>query len=83
MQTDNLVSSLQTDLLKSSGTFCILVGVTGSVAALKLPVLVSQLLQLPSVSSFTLVKLVLTKIYAARCCVIIIMQIHGTTNPFS
>ncbi|XP_037538862.1 phosphopantothenoylcysteine decarboxylase [Nematolebias whitei] len=51
MQTENLVSSLQTDLLKSSGTFCILVGVTGSVAALKLPVLISQLLQLPSVDA--------------------------------
>uniref|UniRef100_A0A3Q3VRC0 Phosphopantothenoylcysteine decarboxylase n=1 Tax=Mola mola TaxID=94237 RepID=A0A3Q3VRC0_MOLML len=36
-------------LFKSHGTFCVLVGVTGSVAALKLPLLVSQLLQLPGV----------------------------------
>uniref|UniRef100_A0A3Q2EDS9 Phosphopantothenoylcysteine decarboxylase n=1 Tax=Cyprinodon variegatus TaxID=28743 RepID=A0A3Q2EDS9_CYPVA len=43
------VSSLKTDLLKSPDTFCVLVGVTGSVAALKLPVLVSELLQLPGV----------------------------------
>ncbi|XP_018536706.1 phosphopantothenoylcysteine decarboxylase [Lates calcarifer] len=49
MQTENHVSSLKTDLVKSCGTFCVLVGVTGSVAALKLPLLVSQLLQLPGV----------------------------------
>ncbi|XP_017261196.1 phosphopantothenoylcysteine decarboxylase isoform X4 [Kryptolebias marmoratus] len=49
MQPENPVSSLKTDLLKSSGTFRVLVGVTGSVAALKLPVLVSELLQLPGV----------------------------------
>uniref|UniRef100_A0A668VGL3 Flavoprotein domain-containing protein n=1 Tax=Oreochromis aureus TaxID=47969 RepID=A0A668VGL3_OREAU len=40
------MSSLKTDLLKTSGTFNVLVGVTGSVAALKLPLLVSQLLEL-------------------------------------
>ncbi|XP_053282500.1 phosphopantothenoylcysteine decarboxylase [Pleuronectes platessa] len=38
-----------TDLVKSPGTFRILVAVTGSVAALKLPLLVSQLLQLSGV----------------------------------
>ncbi|XP_045892374.1 phosphopantothenoylcysteine decarboxylase isoform X2 [Micropterus dolomieu] len=47
MQTDNHSSCLKTDLLKSCGTFRVLVGVTGSVATLKLPLLVSQLLQLP------------------------------------
>lgn len=51
MQSDDHVSSVKSDLLKSCGTFNVLVGVTGSVAALKLPVLVSQLLQLPGVSS--------------------------------
>uniref|UniRef100_A0A3P9KD53 Phosphopantothenoylcysteine decarboxylase n=1 Tax=Oryzias latipes TaxID=8090 RepID=A0A3P9KD53_ORYLA len=35
--------------LNSSGSFRVLVGVTGSVAALKLPALVDQLLQLPGV----------------------------------
>ncbi|XP_008275051.1 phosphopantothenoylcysteine decarboxylase [Stegastes partitus] len=49
MQTDEHVSCLKTDLFDSSGTFRVLVGVTGSVAALKLPLLVSQLLQLPGV----------------------------------
>ncbi|XP_043979673.1 phosphopantothenoylcysteine decarboxylase [Gambusia affinis] len=49
MQSDDLVSSLKTDLSKSCGTVRVLVGVTGSVAALKLPVLVSALLQLPGV----------------------------------
>uniref|UniRef100_A0A3B3UPE1 Phosphopantothenoylcysteine decarboxylase n=1 Tax=Poecilia latipinna TaxID=48699 RepID=A0A3B3UPE1_9TELE len=38
-----------TDLSKSCGTVRVLVGVTGSVAALKLPVLVSELLQLSGV----------------------------------
>ncbi|KAM7414639.1 hypothetical protein PAMA_019452 [Pampus argenteus] len=47
MQTDDL-GSLKSHALKSS-TFHVLVGVTGSVAALKLPLLVSQLLQLPGV----------------------------------
>lgn len=49
MQTDDTVSCLKTDLLKSCGTFRVLVGVTGSVAALKLPLLVTQLLQLAGV----------------------------------
>lgn len=49
MQTDDLFPCEKADLLKPSGTFCVLVGVTGSVAALKLPLLVSQLLQLPGV----------------------------------
>lgn len=49
MQTDEHVSGLKTDLLKDCGTFRVLVGVTGSVAALKLPLLVFQLLQLPGV----------------------------------
>ncbi|XP_005755493.1 phosphopantothenoylcysteine decarboxylase [Pundamilia nyererei] len=46
---DDHMSSLKTDLLKTSGTFNVLVGVTGSVAALKLPLLVSQLLDLSGV----------------------------------
>ncbi|KAM4572610.1 phosphopantothenoylcysteine decarboxylase [Odontesthes bonariensis] len=50
MQTDDSAACLRTDLLKSSETFRVLVGVTGSVAALKLPILVSQLLQLPGVA---------------------------------
>ncbi|KAM6937120.1 phosphopantothenoylcysteine decarboxylase [Xenentodon cancila] len=49
MEIDDNVSSLKNDLAKSAGTFRVLVGVTGSVAALKLPILVSQLLQLPGV----------------------------------
>ncbi|XP_067358736.1 phosphopantothenoylcysteine decarboxylase isoform X1 [Channa argus] len=43
MQTEDHVSVLKNDLQKSQGEFCILIGVTGSVAALKLPILVSQL----------------------------------------
>lgn len=54
MQSDDRVSCLKTDLVKSCGTFRVLVGVTGSVAALKLPLLVSQLLQLPGVSCLVL-----------------------------
>lgn len=50
MQTDDGVGCQKTGLLKSRERFNILVGVTGSVAALKLPLLVSQLLQLPGVS---------------------------------
>lgn len=50
MQTDDGVGCQKTGLLKSCERFNILVGVTGSVAALKLPLLVSQLLQLPGVS---------------------------------
>ncbi|XP_040893893.1 phosphopantothenoylcysteine decarboxylase [Toxotes jaculatrix] len=49
MQTEDHVSCLKKDLAKSCGTFRVLVAVTGSVAALKLPLLVSQLLQLPGV----------------------------------
>ncbi|XP_053175210.1 phosphopantothenoylcysteine decarboxylase [Scomber japonicus] len=49
MQTDELVSCAKSDLLRCCGTFRVLVGVTGSVAALKLPLLVTQLLQLPGV----------------------------------
>ncbi|XP_029379710.1 phosphopantothenoylcysteine decarboxylase isoform X3 [Echeneis naucrates] len=48
MQKDE-VACLKTELVKSCGTFRVLVGVTGSVAALKLPLLVSQLLQLSGV----------------------------------
>lgn len=48
MQTDDRACRLKTELL-SSGTFRVLVGVTGSVAALKLPLLVSELLHLPGV----------------------------------
>ncbi|KAK2842319.1 hypothetical protein Q5P01_012519 [Channa striata] len=43
MQTDDSVSVVKNDLQKSRGEFCVLIGVTGSVAALKLPLLVSQL----------------------------------------
>ncbi|XP_033940478.1 phosphopantothenoylcysteine decarboxylase isoform X1 [Gymnodraco acuticeps] len=49
MQTEEHDSGLKAGLLKSCGTCRVLVGVTGSVAALKLPVLVSQLLQLSGV----------------------------------
>lgn len=51
MQTDDRACRLKTELL-SSGTFRVLVGVTGSVAALKLPLLVSELLKLPGVSCY-------------------------------
>lgn len=51
MQTDDRACRLKTELL-SSGTFRVLVGVTGSVAALKLPLLVSELLHLPGVSCY-------------------------------
>ncbi|XP_068168931.1 phosphopantothenoylcysteine decarboxylase [Antennarius striatus] len=47
MQTNGGDSPPQS--LKSSRTFRVLVGVTGSVAALKLPLLVSELLQFPGV----------------------------------
>lgn len=53
MQTDDQFGCQKTGLLKSLETFNILVGVTGSVAALKLPLLVSQLLHIPGVSYFT------------------------------
>ncbi|KAM9753812.1 phosphopantothenoylcysteine decarboxylase isoform 1-T1 [Menidia menidia] len=49
MQADENASCLQTDLSSSSEAFRVLVGVTGSVAALKLPLVVSELLQLPGV----------------------------------
>ncbi|XP_041650552.1 phosphopantothenoylcysteine decarboxylase isoform X1 [Cheilinus undulatus] len=49
MQPEDNFFCLKRDLLKPSGTFCVLLGVTGSVAALKLPLLVSQLRQLPEV----------------------------------
>lgn len=49
MQTVACHTSPKLDLLTRSGTFRVLVGVTGSVAALKLPLLVSQLLELPGV----------------------------------
>uniref|UniRef100_A0A3B3XVZ7 Phosphopantothenoylcysteine decarboxylase n=1 Tax=Poecilia mexicana TaxID=48701 RepID=A0A3B3XVZ7_9TELE len=45
----SLAPGKPTDLSKSCGTVRVLVGVTGSVAALKLPVLVSELLQLSGV----------------------------------
>ncbi|XP_060931891.1 phosphopantothenoylcysteine decarboxylase isoform X3 [Limanda limanda] len=47
-----------TDLVRSPGTFRVLVAVTGSVASLKLPLLVSQLLQLSGVSCSTSVPFV-------------------------
>ncbi|KAM6925861.1 phosphopantothenoylcysteine decarboxylase isoform 1-T2 [Lycodopsis pacificus] len=47
MEIAEHVDGLITDLSRSCGTFRVLVGVTGSVASLKLPLLVSQLLQLP------------------------------------
>lgn len=49
MQTDERAACSSSALVKSSGAFNVLVGVTGSVAALKLPLLVSQLLQLTGV----------------------------------
>nr|XP_043870398.1 phosphopantothenoylcysteine decarboxylase-like [Solea senegalensis] len=50
LQMEDHVSCAESDLVNSCRTFRhVLVGVTGSVAALKLPLLVSQLLQLPGV----------------------------------
>ncbi|CAL8261844.1 unnamed protein product [Merluccius merluccius] len=49
MQTGVCLTSPKFDLLTGSSQFRVLVGVTGSVAALKLPLLVSQLLELPGV----------------------------------
>nr|XP_061812867.1 phosphopantothenoylcysteine decarboxylase-like [Nerophis lumbriciformis] len=49
MHTDKDVCHTRSEWVKSPGTFCVLVGVTGSVAALKLPILVSELLRLPGV----------------------------------
>nr|ACO08984.1 Phosphopantothenoylcysteine decarboxylase [Osmerus mordax] len=45
----NSTPSPKCDLLRSCGKYHVLVGVTGSVAALKLPVLVSQLFEIPEV----------------------------------
>ncbi|KAM6961209.1 phosphopantothenoylcysteine decarboxylase [Aplochiton taeniatus] len=50
MQTDSNVNHAGLDL-HSCGKFRVLVGVTGSVASLKLPTLVSQLLVLPGVDA--------------------------------
>lgn len=50
MQTGSDVTFPKFDLLNSCAKFRVLVGVTGSVAALKLSPLVSQLLELPGVS---------------------------------
>lgn len=52
MQTEDRASCQRDDFVKTCGTFRVLVGVTGSVAALKLPLLVSQLLQISGVSFF-------------------------------
>ncbi|XP_077566600.1 phosphopantothenoylcysteine decarboxylase-like [Stigmatopora nigra] len=49
MQADEDVCHPRSEWVKSAETFCVLVGVTGSVAALKLPNLVSELLLLPGV----------------------------------
>ncbi|XP_038840204.1 phosphopantothenoylcysteine decarboxylase isoform X2 [Salvelinus namaycush] len=51
MQAESPVTSPKCDLLDSCGKFRVLVGVTGSVAALKVPLLVSQLLELPGLWS--------------------------------
>ncbi|XP_036824447.1 phosphopantothenoylcysteine decarboxylase isoform X3 [Oncorhynchus mykiss] len=51
MQAESPVTSPKFDLLDSCGKFRVLVGVTGSVAALKVPLLVSQLLELPGLWS--------------------------------
>lgn len=48
MQSNSTVSP-EFDLLDSCGKYNVLVGVTGSVAALKLPLLVSQLFEIPEV----------------------------------
>lgn len=48
MQSNSIVSP-EFDLLHSCGKYNVLVGVTGSVAALKLPLLVSQLFEIPEV----------------------------------
>lgn len=52
MQLDDHISFVKNDQQKSCGEVRVLVGVTGSVAALKLPLLVSQLRLLPGVSCF-------------------------------
>ncbi|XP_072551804.1 phosphopantothenoylcysteine decarboxylase [Salminus brasiliensis] len=49
MQPDSYLPSPVPDLNSSGSRYRVLVGVTGSVAALKLPLLVSQLLEIPGV----------------------------------
>lgn len=49
MQTDEAALCSRTGLDQSDGVFNVLIGVTGSVAALKLPLLVSELLQISGV----------------------------------
>lgn len=66
MQTDQHACCVKDELLNSCSTFCVLVGVTGSVAALKLPLLVSQLLQLPGVSCPVLIPVLLLLILESR-----------------
>lgn len=51
MQQDS-ESNLKLDLQTNSTRFNVLVGLTGSVAALKAPLLVTQLLEIPGVSVF-------------------------------
>lgn len=53
MQTDH-DTLVNQDLVKTPGTVRVLVGVTGSVAAVKLPILVTELLQLSGVSCLVL-----------------------------
>lgn len=49
MQQNSESDPLQTDLQKTGSRFHVLVGLTGSVAALKAPLLVKQLLEIPEV----------------------------------
>lgn len=49
MQAGSVLPALVPDLSSSGSRFRVLVGVTGSVAALKLPVLVSKLLEIPGI----------------------------------
>ncbi|KAM8861590.1 phosphopantothenoylcysteine decarboxylase [Synchiropus picturatus] len=50
MQSDSNAACSDPDFLKSKDGFNILVGVSGSVAAVKLPLLVSELLKIPGVN---------------------------------
>ena len=52
MQQDS-GSNLKLDLQTNSTRFNVLVGLTGSVAALKAPLLVTQLLEIPGVSVYS------------------------------
>lgn len=52
MQQNSESDHMQTDLQKNSSRFHVLVCLTGSVAALKAPLLVKQLLEIPEVSVF-------------------------------